>query len=79
MRMSAFAEEQTTFVPRQAASSTAIDEVSRNLHITETMIGLWKKDCGSLRTAEVRELRQLREVGNDLTSWFPTRSRTATL
>ena len=61
MRTSKFTPEQMVHVLRQGESGVPIAELCRQHQISEQTYNRWKKQFGDLGTAEVRELRQLRE------------------
>jgi putative transposase len=66
MRKSKFSDEQIAHALRQAEAGTPINEITRKLGISETTFYGWKKRFGSMGTAEIRELRQLREENSRL-------------
>jgi putative transposase len=61
MKTSRFSDEQIAHTLRQAEAGTAVAEIARKLGISEATFYAWKKKFGTLGTAEIRELRQLRE------------------
>jgi putative transposase len=61
MKTSRFSDEQIAHALRQAEAGTAVAEIARKLGISEATFYAWKKKFGTLGTAEIRELRQLRE------------------
>jgi putative transposase len=58
MRKSKFSDEQITHALRQTEAGTPINEITRNLAISETTFCGWKKRFGSMGTAKIRELRE---------------------
>jgi putative transposase len=60
-RKSRYSPEQIAVALRQAEAGTPIAEITRRLGIHENTFHLWKKRYGELGTAEIRELRQLRD------------------
>ena len=66
MRTSKFTPEQMVHVLRQGESGVPIAELCRQHQISEQTYYRWKKQFGDLGTAEVRELRQLREENRKL-------------
>lgn len=61
MKKSRFSDEQIAHALRQAEAGTPVAEITRKLGISEATFYAWKKKFGSLGTAEIRELRQLRD------------------
>ncbi len=66
MRTSKFTPEQMVHILRQGESGVPIGELCRQHQISEPTYYRWKKQFGDLGTAEVRELRQLREESRQL-------------
>ncbi len=66
MKKSRFTDEQIAHALRQAEAGTPVAEITRKLGVSEATFYAWKKKFGSLRTAEIRELRQLREENSKL-------------
>ena len=66
MRTSKFTPEQMVHILRQGESGVPIGELCRQHQISEQTYYRWKKQFGDLGTAEVRELRQLREENRKL-------------
>jgi len=66
MRTSKFTPEQMVHILRQGDSGVPVVELCRQHAISEQTYYRWKKRFGDLRTAEVRELRQLREENRKL-------------
>ncbi len=61
MKKSRFSDEQIAHALRQSESGTPVAEITRKLGVSEATFYAWKKKFGSMGTAEIRELRQLRE------------------
>jgi putative transposase len=61
LKKSRFSDEQIAHALRQAEAGTAVAEIVRKLGVSEATFYAWKKKFGSMGTAEIRELRQLRE------------------
>lgn len=61
MKKSRFSDEQIAHALRQAEAGTPVAEITRKLGVSEATFYAWKKKFGSLGTAEIRELRQLRD------------------
>src|SRR5215475_3483793 len=66
MRTSKFTPEQMVHILRQGESGVPIGELCRQHQISEQTYYRWNKQFGDLGTAEVRELRQLREENRKL-------------
>ncbi len=66
MKKSRFSDEQVAHVLRQAEAGTSVAEIVRKLGISEATFYAWKKKFGTMGTAEIRELRQLREENSKL-------------
>ena len=66
MRTSKFTPEQMVHTLQQGESGVPIGELCRQHQISEQTYYRWKKQFGDLGTAEVRELRQLREENRKL-------------
>ena len=67
MKRSKFTEEQVAYVLRQAESGTAVEDICRNMGISQATF-YWKKKYGELGASEVRRLRQLVEENLRLTA-----------
>ena len=61
MKKSRFSDEQIAHALRQAEAGTPVAEIVRKLGVSEATFYAWKKKFGSMGTAEIRGLRQLRE------------------
>jgi putative transposase len=61
MKKSRFSDEQIAHALRQAEGGTPVAEITRKLGISEATFYAWRKKFGSLGTAEIREVRQLRD------------------
>jgi len=66
MRTSKFTPEQMVHILRQGDSGVPVVELCRRHGISEQTFYRWKRRFGDLGTAEVRELRQLREENRKL-------------
>jgi len=66
LKKSRFTDEQVAHALRQAEAGTPVAEITRKLGVSEATFYAWKKKFGSLGTAEIRELRQLREENSKL-------------
>jgi putative transposase len=61
LKQSRFSDEQIAHALRQSEAGTPVAEITRKLGVSEATFYAWKKKFGSMGTAEIRELRQLRE------------------
>jgi len=61
LKKSRFSDEQIAHALRQAEAGTPVAEIVRKLGVSEATFYAWKKRFGAMGTAEIRELRQLRE------------------
>ena len=61
MKKSRFSDEQIAHALRQSEAGSPVAEITRKLGVSEATFYAWKKKFGSMGTAEIRELRQLRE------------------
>lgn len=61
MKKSRFSDEQIAHALCRAEAGTPVSDIVRKLGVSEATFYSWKKKFGSLGTAEIRELRQLRE------------------
>lgn len=66
MKTSRFSDEQIAHSLRQAEAGTPVAEIVRKLGVSEASFYAWKKKFGTMGTAEIRELRQLREENSKL-------------
>jgi putative transposase len=61
MKKNKFSKDQTAFALKQAELGTAVDEVRREMGISEATFFLWRKKYENLGPSELRRLRQLEE------------------
>lgn len=61
MKRSKFTDEQITYALRQHEAGTSVQDICRQLGVAEATFYVGKKKYAHLGTAELRELRQLRE------------------
>jgi putative transposase len=66
MKKTRFTEEQIAFALRQAEQGTAVEEITRQLGVSEATFYRWKKKFAGMGVAEVRRLRQLEEENRKL-------------
>lgn len=61
MKQAKFSEEQIVHALRQAESGTPIDDLCRQLGVSDATFYAWKKKYAHLSLSELRRLRQLEE------------------
>ena len=61
MRTSKFTPEQMVHILRQGESGVPVVEVCRQHGISEQTYYRWKRQLGDISSAELKELRQLRD------------------
>jgi len=66
MKKSRYTEEQIAYALRQAETGTRVEEVCRQMGISEATYYNWKKKYGGLGVGEVRRLKQLEEENRKL-------------
>ena len=66
MKKSKFTEEQIAFALRQAEAGTRVEEICRQLGVSQATFFNWKKKFGGMGVAELRRLRQLEEENAQL-------------
>lgn len=66
MKKSKFTEAQIAFAIKQSETGTRIDEICRQLGISQATFFNWKKKYGGLGVSELRRLRQLEEENYQL-------------
>ena len=62
MKKSKFTEAQIVFAIKQFETGTRVDEISRQMVISQATFFNWKEKYGSMGVSELRKLRQLEEV-----------------
>ncbi len=66
MKKSKFTEHQIVFAIKQSESGTRVDEICRQMGISQATFFNWKKKYGGLGISELRKLRQLEEENAQL-------------
>lgn len=66
MKKSKFSEEQIAFGLRQAEAGTKVEEICRQLGVSQATFFNWKKKFGGMGVTELRRLRQLEEENAQL-------------
>lgn len=66
MKKSKFTEHQIVFAIKQSKSGTRVDEICRQMGVSQATFFNWKKKYGGLGISELRKLRQLEEENAQL-------------
>lgn len=66
MKKSRFTEVQIAFALKQAETGTKVDEICRQMGVSQATFFNWKKKYGGLGVTELRKLRQLEEENAQL-------------
>jgi putative transposase len=66
MKKSRFTEQQIAFALRQGENGTRVEEICRQMGISQTTYFAWKKKYGTLGVGEMRRLKQLEEENKKL-------------
>src|SRR5690606_23827373 len=66
MKKSKFTEAQIVFAIKQSETGTRVEEICRQLGISQATFFNWKKKFGGLGVSELRKLRQLEEENDQL-------------
>lgn len=66
MKRSKFSEQQILYAIRQAESGTPVDDLCRQLGVSDATFYAWNKKYAHLGVSELRRLRQLEEENNRL-------------
>jgi putative transposase len=66
MKKSKFTEAQIAFALRQSETGTRVEEICRQLGVSQATFFNWKKKYGGMGVAELRKLRQLEEENTQL-------------
>ena len=61
MKRSKFSEKQIVYAIRQAESGTPVDDLCRQLGVSDATFYAWKKQYAHLGVSEVRRLQQVEE------------------
>ena len=61
MKRSRFTEQQITFALRQHDAGTAVEDICRQLGVSQATFYVWKKKYAHMGVSELRELRLLRD------------------
>lgn len=66
MKRSKFSEEQVAYALRQVEAGTPVNDVCRQLGVSEATFYAWKKKYAHLGVSELRRLRQLEDENTRL-------------
>jgi putative transposase len=66
MKKSKFTEAQIVFAIKQFESGIKVEEICRQLGISQATFFNWKKKYGDIGVSELRKLRQLEEENQQL-------------
>jgi putative transposase len=66
MKKSKFTEAQIAFALRQSETGTRVEEICRQLGVSQATFFNWKKKYGGMGVPELRKLRQLEEENAQL-------------
>jgi len=66
MKKSKFTEAQIAFALRQSETGTRVEEICRQLGVSQATFFNWKKKYGGMGVSELRKLRQLEEENAQL-------------
>lgn len=66
MKKSKFTESQIVFAIKQAETGTRVDDICRQMGISQATFFNWKKKYGGLGVSELRKLRQLEDENAQL-------------
>ena len=66
MKRKRFSEEQIAFALRQAEAGSSVEEVCRELGISEPTSYRWKKQFAGMGVPEIRRLKQLEDENKRL-------------
>ncbi len=66
MKKSRYTDEQIAYALRQGETGTRVEEICRQMGISDATYYNWKKKFGGLGPSEVRKLKQLEEENRKL-------------
>ena len=66
MKKSRYTDEQIAYALRQGETGTRMEEICRQMGVSEQTYYNWKKKFGGLGPSEVRKLKQLEEENKKL-------------
>lgn len=74
MKSSKFSEKQIAFALRPEAAGLSVEDVCRNLGISQATFFRWKQKFGEMGMGEMRRLRQLEDENRTLNQLVMVRS-----
>jgi putative transposase len=66
MKKSKFTEAQIVYAIKQSETGTRVDEICRQLGVSQATFFNWKKKYGDMGVSELKKLRQLEEENYQL-------------
>ena len=66
MKVSRFTEEQIAFAIRQSELGTKVEEICRNMGISDATFYKWRQKYAGLGPSELKKLKQLEEGNSKL-------------
>ena len=66
MKKTRYTDEQIAYALRQGETGTRVEEICRQMGISDATYYNWKKKFGGLAPSEVRKLKQLEEENRKL-------------
>lgn len=66
MKKTKFTEAQIAFALRQSETGTRVEEICRQMGVSQATFFNWKKKYGGMGVSELRKLRQLEEENAQL-------------
>lgn len=66
MKKSKFTEAQIVYAIKQSEAGTRVDEICRQMGISQATFFNWKKKYGDMGITELKKLRQLEEENHQL-------------
>jgi len=66
MKKTKFTEAQIAFALRQSETGTRVEEICRQMGVSQATFFNWKKKFGGMGVSELRKLRQLEEENAQL-------------
>jgi putative transposase len=70
MKKSKFTEVQSAYALRQSEAGTRVEDICRQMGVSQATFFAWKKKYGGFGVTELRKLRQLEEENIQLKKWW---------